>query len=365
MEKAKKGLADVNNAKGSRQESHTTVKITDEKLLGMIRKSMVAKEKLEMKEATQKIKFDYKPVKINPDASFNKEETEAIMEKLMNKIVANPALINGDTELNQRIEKIFNLEAFQKMVDNADIFQDLSSSSMFSNSQILQKSAMLSQNTTFAKINPETDTHKSMTEESKILNQDHDDSLFKEDAEDPKQENSIKHPKKNDLKKSKEHVGKIDHKIDEKVEHKKQIETKTKSQEEKKSTASISTTEEFYQVDEYKDNEDPGFIIKEINEVNFEEKCNEYAEEFNYPAFSFLPSSNSDIERLRKKLSEDNAKKKKAKEAEERRKKQAEEEEADQAEGEEDIPTQLPKWVKFIACDDEFYPAEFNGVVYD
>ena len=32
------------------------------------------------------------------------------------------------------------------MVDNADIFQDLSSSSIFSNSQILQKS-MLSQNT--------------------------------------------------------------------------------------------------------------------------------------------------------------------------------------------------------------------------
>jgi len=25
----------------------------------------------------------------------------------------------------------------------------------------------------------------------------------------------------------------------------------------------------------------------------------------------------------------------------------------------------LPKWVKFPPCEDDFYPAEFNGVVYD
>lgn len=29
------------------------------------------------------------------------------------------------------------------------------------------------------------------------------------------------------------------------------------------------------------------------------------------------------------------------------------------------MPSQLPKWVKFVPCDDEFYPAEFNSVVYD
>jgi len=34
-------------------------------------------------------------------------------------------------------------------------------------------------------------------------------------------------------------------------------------------------------------------------------------------------------------------------------------------EGEDDIPTNLPNWVKFTAGDDDFYPAEFNGVVYD
>lgn len=53
--------------------------------------------------------------------SFNKEETEEIMEKLMNRIVAKPNLI-ADDKLNAKIEKIFNVEAFQKMVENADIF---------------------------------------------------------------------------------------------------------------------------------------------------------------------------------------------------------------------------------------------------
>ncbi len=68
--------------------------------------------------------------------SFNKEETEEIMEKLMNKIVAKPNLI-ADDKLNAKIEKIFNVEAFQKMVEVADIFQDLTSSSIFNQSEFL------------------------------------------------------------------------------------------------------------------------------------------------------------------------------------------------------------------------------------
>ena len=52
---------------------------------------------------------------------MGKEETEEVMEKLMNRIVANPTLISDD-KLNTKIEKIFGVEAFQKMVENADIF---------------------------------------------------------------------------------------------------------------------------------------------------------------------------------------------------------------------------------------------------
>lgn len=43
--------------------------------------------------------------------SFNKEETEEIMEKLMNRIVGKPNLV-ADDKLNAKIEKIFNVEAF-------------------------------------------------------------------------------------------------------------------------------------------------------------------------------------------------------------------------------------------------------------
>ena len=39
--------------------------------------------------------------------SFNKEETEEIMEKLMNRIVAKPNLI-ADDRLNAKIEKMFD-----------------------------------------------------------------------------------------------------------------------------------------------------------------------------------------------------------------------------------------------------------------
>ena len=53
------------------------------------------------------------------------------MEGLMNKIVANPNLIADET-LNFRIENIFSCQAFQKMVENADVYQDMSNSSVTS-----------------------------------------------------------------------------------------------------------------------------------------------------------------------------------------------------------------------------------------
>lgn len=73
------------------------------------------------------------------------------MEKLMNRIVGKPNLI-ADDRLNAKIEKIFNVDAFQKMVENADIFQDLSSSSLFNQSEFLQKSA--NANLSFKKVLP-------------------------------------------------------------------------------------------------------------------------------------------------------------------------------------------------------------------
>ena len=73
--------------------------ISEEQLLGVMRKALVNKEKRKLREESKKFRFDCKPLKKSKQTDFNKEETESIMEKLMNKIVANPKLINDDTKL--------------------------------------------------------------------------------------------------------------------------------------------------------------------------------------------------------------------------------------------------------------------------
>jgi len=77
----------------------------------------------------------------------------------MNKMVAKPNL-KQEEQLNAKIEKIFNVEAFQRMVDNAEVFQDLSTSSIFNNSELLQRSA--NANLSFKKLLP---THTQLQEE--------------------------------------------------------------------------------------------------------------------------------------------------------------------------------------------------------
>ena len=46
-------------------------------------------------------------------------------------------------------------------------------------------------------------------------------------------------------------------------------------------------------VDQYIDDDDPGFEIYEVQELHFEESCKELAEKFNYPARSIKPSKSN------------------------------------------------------------------------
>ena len=81
------------------------------------------------------------PPKVNIEEqqdNINKEENEEIMENLMNKIVSNPSFTN-DKKLNDKIEKISQVGAFQRMVENADVFND-SNTSLFNQSEFLQRS---------------------------------------------------------------------------------------------------------------------------------------------------------------------------------------------------------------------------------
>ncbi len=78
------------------------------------------------------------------------------MERLMGKIVQKPNLI-ADDKLNAKIEKIFNVEAFQKMVEHAEVFQDLSSVNGSFQSEFMQK-----QELGFKKVLP---THSQLQDE--------------------------------------------------------------------------------------------------------------------------------------------------------------------------------------------------------
>lgn len=56
------------------------------------------------------------------------------MEKLMNRLVASPNLLE-DEKLNAKIERFFENQTFQKMVEGTDVFQDISNLS-FQNSYL-------------------------------------------------------------------------------------------------------------------------------------------------------------------------------------------------------------------------------------
>ena len=274
----------------------------DESLLSVIRKTVVNKEKKKLREETKQLNLHYKPLKADVDSSFNKEETEAIMEKLMNRIVANPKLFNGDDELNHKIEKIFNLEAFQKMVENADIFQDLSSSSIFSNSQILHKS-MISQNTPMqqilqpASVNESSDIGDSHDFVDELIHKENEDSLLKIEKESMKTEHTRGDQKATKKRKDdkepksggkaqpeKTHTTSHEEKVpmrhresEEKLEDVKKVSDKIinelkSHQKDSKSTSLKFKNNKEVLVDEYKDDEDIGFTIVEVGEKELQEE---------------------------------------------------------------------------------------------
>lgn len=78
----------------------------------MIIRKAIKQDELRKNKEEMKDQLPLKPIaKQRMNFSFNKEETEEIMEKLMNRIVAKPNLI-ADDKLNAKIERIFNVDTF-------------------------------------------------------------------------------------------------------------------------------------------------------------------------------------------------------------------------------------------------------------
>ena len=129
---AKSGSGQQTKVSGGGKNSQASArneKGDQKRILHIIQSSLRKEEKKKNQEEVKKTvkkhgSNHYVPAAKRPpveDQNFNKEENEEIMEGLMNKIVVNPNFIN-DQRLNTKVEGILGMEAFQKMVDNADVF---------------------------------------------------------------------------------------------------------------------------------------------------------------------------------------------------------------------------------------------------
>lgn len=72
----------------------------------------------------------------------------------MNRIVAKPNF-GDDPKVASKIEKLLKVKSFQKMIEQADLLQDVSNTSSFLNqSQFMQKSLQTVNSTSFQKLLP-------------------------------------------------------------------------------------------------------------------------------------------------------------------------------------------------------------------
>jgi len=153
-------------------------------------------------------------------------------------------------------------------------------------------------------------------------------------------------------------------------------------------------------IEEYVDDDDVGFDTYVVNEENFVASCRELAGQNNFPARAIKPDSQEYQTFREKKKAEQKAKdKEKEKETEKQTLKKDDsafmlknlQKKKDKSKGDDDelAATQspskksdetkdkeldeddgrkvsvLPRWIKFMPSNDEFYPAEFDSVIYD
>ena len=264
----------------------------------------------------------------------------------MNKIVANPKLINDDTKLNQRIEQIFNLDAFQKMVENADIFQDLSTSSVFSTSKILDKSVRSYQSKMESMMKDQSMGEISVEGSQGIDNRmliQHESGLKsstkKQLQSDKKSENLEKVDKSEKLEKHEkvrnENVHRKSRKEEKEIAIKNEKDEDThktshdqkapmKNRETEKEEEDIEESQKFSEkiikelhehespsqksdnntnelVDEYENDEDPGFLSIDVLKEDMEEKCLEISEKYGFPELAFRPNTEEELIKMKKK----------------------------------------------------------------
>ena len=136
-------------------------------------------------------------------------------------------------------------------------------------------------------------------------------------------------------------------------------------------------------VDDYEDDDDPGFDTYVVNEENFVQSCEELAKQFGFPQRAIAKDTEENKafrDKKRAQMHKENgaaiaAAKKKGQSIQKEDsavllktpgsgKKPAQEKEATEEDDGRAVSV-LPKWIKFMPSNDEFYPAEFDKVIYD
>ncbi|CAG9314423.1 unnamed protein product [Blepharisma stoltei] len=187
------------------------------------------------------------------------QENEAIMENLMTRLISNPKIAQSKAVENN-LERLFEVKAFQKMVSCADqLFFD--SDSMNISSKIVH--------------NNDKDASSGSIASSLHESQDQSESYR------TSQEYSSDKPGNSEI-------------------------------------------------DEYEDDDDPGYEAYECSEEDFEEISRQLGDKYGFPARAAYPKKNENKEERR-----------------------------------EPIKPQFPPHIKFPKSGDSFYPKEFDGVVYD
>ena len=140
-------------------------------------------------------------------------------------------------------------------------------------------------------------------------------------------------------------------------------------------------------IDDYEDDDDPGFDTYVVNEENFVASCEELARQFGFPQRAIAKDTEENKvwrEKKRAQIKQENAEaiaaaalKNKTDDKKEdsavfnrsslQKNKQEDRHSSESNLDEDDgrAVSILPKWIKFMPSNDEFYPAEYDKVIYD
>lgn len=263
-----------------------------------------------IKNEENKVPLENKPLSVSkenrPPNLMDKKEAENIMEKLLKKIVAKPNLIADDV-LNEKIERMFNNALFQRMVEKAEIMHECN----FSPEQ--QAKFLAKSGETTKKDLDEELPHFGQNEETK-KKAGHRLSTDDIESPPPKPSKGQKGKMEADSQAKKGNNNQQNNSFGNAAD---QVITPIKSEENKfekqltgtekvpsliipagNDSSFINKSESFVfgmegnaagAVEEYIDDDDPGFIVIEVQEEVFEKTCKEVAEKYGFPARSIKP----------------------------------------------------------------------------